>query len=140
MLSASRDKTGTNNDARTRSGDGRGVSPRFRHVRVTPRPESRKGGGAATTYSKKHNRAKMLLLHTYWYVFVFFFHPVYGLRALLFSLRPIHCRNSDLGSHNRHFFPLPTTFRALHCLAFLSREDFSSFFPRRLASICAVGS
>ena len=30
--------------------------------------------------------------------------------------------------------PLPTTVRALH---FLSREDFSSFFPRRLASNCA---
>ena len=32
------------------------------------------------------------------------------------------------------FPPLPTTVRALH---FLSREDFSSFFPRRLGSNCA---
>ena len=30
--------------------------------------------------------------------------------------------------------PLPATVRALH---FLSREDFSSFFPRRLAPNCA---
>ena len=31
--------------------------------------------------------------------------------------------------------PLPTHYGS--CLAFLSREDFSSFFPRRLASNCA---
>ena len=43
-------------------------------------------------------------------------------------------RNSDPGSHSRPFSP-PTHYGS--CLAFLSREDFSSFFPRRLASNCA---
>ena len=52
--------------------------------------------------------------------------------ALLFSLPP--SRNSDPGSHGRLFSP-PT--HGGSCLAFLSREDFSSFFPRRLASNCA---
>ena len=49
--------------------------------------------------------------------------------ALLFSLPS--SRNSDPGSHSRLFSP-PTHYGS--CLAFLSREDFSSFFPRRLAS------
>ena len=52
--------------------------------------------------------------------------------ALLFSLPP--SRNADPGSHNRLFYP-PTHYGS--CLAFFSREDFSSFFPRRLASNCA---
>ena len=52
--------------------------------------------------------------------------------ALIFSLPP--SRNSHLGSHNRLFSPAP---HCGSCLAFLSREDFSSFFPRRLASNCA---
>ena len=43
-------------------------------------------------------------------------------------------RNSAPGSHSRLFLP-PTHYGS--CLAFLSREDFSSFFPRRLASNCA---
>ena len=41
--------------------------------------------------------------------------------VLLLSLPPINSRNSDLGSHSR----------------LLSRDDFSPFFPRRLASNCA---
>ena len=53
--------------------------------------------------------------------------------ALLFALPP--SRNSDPGSHSRLFSP-PTHYGS--CLAFLSREDFSSFFPRRLASNCHV--
>ena len=40
-------------------------------------------------------------------------------------------RNSDPGWHSRLFCP-PTHYGS--CLAFLSREDFSSFFPGRLAS------
>ena len=55
--------------------------------------------------------------------------------ALLFSLPPINSRNSDPGSHSRLFSP-PTHYGS--CLAFLPREDFSSFFPRRLASNCAI--
>ena len=54
--------------------------------------------------------------------------------ALLF-LFPSYCsRNSDPGSHSR-LFSTPPHYGS--CLAFLSREDFSSFFPRRLASNCA---
>ena len=49
-----------------------------------------------------------------------------------YSLHP--SRNSDPGSHSRLFSP-PTQNDS--CLALLSREDFSSFFPRRLASDCA---
>ena len=52
--------------------------------------------------------------------------------VLLFSLPP-SC-NSDPGSHSR-LFPPPTHYGS--CLSFLSRVDFSSFFPRRLASNCA---
>ena len=52
--------------------------------------------------------------------------------ALLFSLPP--SRNSDPESNSRLFSP-PTHYGS--CLAFFSREDFSSFFPRRLASNCA---
>ena len=52
--------------------------------------------------------------------------------ALLFSLPP--SRNSDPGSHGRLF---STSTHYGSCLAFLSREDFSSFLPRRLASNCA---
>ena len=54
--------------------------------------------------------------------------------ALLFSLHP--SRNSDPGSHSTLFSPLPTTVCTVGALPFLSREDPSSFFPRRLASSC----
>ena len=63
----------------------------------------------------------------------FFFSIPFIIFALLFSLPP--CRNSDPGSHSRLFSP-PTHNGS--CLAFLSREDFSSFFPRRLASNSAI--
>ena len=63
----------------------------------------------------------------------FVFIPVIVL-ALVFSLPPINSRNSDPESHSRLFSP-PT--HCGSCLAFLKREDFSSFFPRRLASNCA---
>ena len=53
--------------------------------------------------------------------------------ALLFSLPP--SRNSDPGSHSRLFSP-PTHYGS--CLAFLRRKYFSSFFPRRLASIITL--
>ena len=46
-------------------------------------------------------------------------------------------RNSDPGSHSRLFSPLPTTVHVLS-LAFLSREDFSPFFPHGLATVQAV--
>ena len=52
--------------------------------------------------------------------------------ALLFFPPP--SRNSDPGSRSRLFSPAP---HYGSCLAFLSREDFSSFFQRRLASNCA---
>ena len=61
------------------------------------------------------------------------FHPICYLRPFLVLLPP--SRNSDPGLHSRHISPLPTTVRAL--LPFLSREGFSTFFPRRLVSNCA---
>ena len=57
---------------------------------------------------------------------------IYYLRPSFFSIPP--SRTSDPGSHSR-LFSLPTHYGS--CLAFLSREDFSSFSPRRLASNCA---
>ena len=51
--------------------------------------------------------------------FFFFFDPIYYLRR---SILP-PSRNSDPGSHSRLFYP-PTHYGS--CLAFLSREDFSS--------------
>ena len=60
----------------------------------------------------------------------FFFprYPIYYPRSYL-SLPP--SRKSDPWSHSRLFSP-PT--HCISCLAFFSREYFSSFFPRRLAS------
>ena len=65
--------------------------------------------------------------------FFFFFSILFIVFALLFSLRP--SRNSDPRSHSRLFSP-PTHYGS--CLAFLSRQDFSYFFPRRLASSCLI--
>ena len=65
--------------------------------------------------------------------FLFFFYfPSHLLCSPFYSLPP--SRNSDPGSRDRLFFP-PT--HCGSCLAFSSREDFSSLFPRRLASNCA---
>ena len=64
----------------------------------------------------------------------FFFSILFIIFALLFSLPP--GRNSDPGSHSRLFSP--PTHHYGSCLAFLSREYFSSFFPRRLASNCPM--
>ena len=61
---------------------------------------------------------------------IFFFRPIYHLRPSFSSLPP--SRNSDPGSQSRPFSP-PHHYGK--CLAFLSRQDFSCFFPRRLASI-----
>ena len=59
----------------------------------------------------------------------FFFLPIpFIVSTLLFSLLP--SRNSDSGSLAGS--SPPTHYGS--CLAFLSREDFSSFFPRRLTS------
>ena len=60
------------------------------------------------------------------YIYIFFSIP-FIIFALLSSLPS--SRNSDPGSHRRLFIP-PTHYGS--CLAFLAREDFSSFFPRRL--------
>ena len=60
--------------------------------------------------------------------FFLFFFSVYFLHPFLFSLPP-GC-NSDSGSGSRLFSP-PTHYGSR--LALLSRQDFSSFFPRRLA-------
>ena len=73
----------------------------------------------------------------YYYLFYFLFFCSFipfrllYLRTLnfLFSLLPT--RNSDPGSHSRLLYPLPAT---VHVPSFLSREDFSLFFPCRLAS------
>ena len=53
---------------------------------------------------------------------------------LFFSLPLINSRNSDPGSHSR-LSPPPPHYGS--CFAFLSRQDFSSFFPRRLGSNCS---
>ena len=58
--------------------------------------------------------------------------PSHLLSSLFFSSLP-PCRNSDRGSNLRFFSP-PLPYGSCH--AFLSREDFSSFIPRRLASNC----
>ena len=66
------------------------------------------------------------------FFFSSFFSIPFIIFALLFSLPPIIVVTQIRGHiAGRLFSPLPTTVRALH---FLSREDFSSFFPRRLAS------
>ena len=67
------------------------------------------------------------------FLFFFFFSIPFIIFALLFSL-PLINRNSDPGSHSR-LFPPPTHYGS--CFAFLSREDFSSFLPRRIPSNCA---
>ena len=60
---------------------------------------------------------------------------IYYLRPSLPPIRIlIRSRKSDPESHSRLFCPPPYYGS---CLAFLSREDLSSFFPRRLASNCA---
>ena len=74
-------------------------------------------------------------VHKFVFVFVFVFFPSHLLSSPFYSLPP--SRNSDPGSHTIHsrlFFP-PTHCGSCH--PFLSREDFVSFFPRRLASNCA---
>ena len=63
----------------------------------------------------------------------FFFFPSHLLSSPFCSLSllvVIQIRGHTAGCSS----PIPTAVRALH---FLSREDFSSFFPRRLASKCA---
>ena len=72
---------------------------------------------------------KVLMWRQHYYILpssLFFFRLVFSIPfivfALLFSLPP--SRNSDPGSHNRLFSP-HTHYGP--CLAFLSREDFSSF-------------
>ena len=58
--------------------------------------------------------------------FSFFFHPIFIIFALLFSLP--RSRNSDPGSHTySRLFSAPPRYGS--CLAFLSREDLSPFFP-----------
>ena len=64
--------------------------------------------------------------------FCFFFHPIYHLRPSFLS--PSYAVVTQIRSHIAGSSPLPTTVRALH---FFSREDFSCFFPRRLASNCS---
>ena len=61
-----------------------------------------------------------------------FFFPSHLLSSPFCSLSLL--RSSDPGLHSR-LFPPPTHY--VWCLAFLSRDDFSSFLPRRLASNCA---
>ena len=68
-----------------------------------------------------------------------FFHPIYYTRTRVcpsFLFPACNARNSSLGSHTlvrSSLFSLPHYVR--FGLAFLSGEDFSSFFPRRLTSI-----
>ena len=61
------------------------------------------------------------VVRSYGYIFFLILFIVF---ALLFSFPP--SRNTNPGSHSR-LFP-PTHYGS--CLAFISREDFSSFFPR----------
>ena len=57
------------------------------------------------------------------------FHSICYLRPSILSLLIVV---TQIRGHIAGSSPIPTTVRALH---FLSREDFSSFFPRRLASM-----
>ena len=68
------------------------------------------------------------------FCYVLFFSIPVIIFALLFLSPSYNSRNSNPGSRIRLFPPPP---HHGMCLAFLSREDFGSFFPRRLASSCA---
>ena len=67
------------------------------------------------------------------FFFFSFFPPSHSLSSPFCSLSLLVV-NQTRGHIAGSYPPLPTTVHALH---FLSREDFSSFFPRRLASNCA---
>ena len=59
--------------------------------------------------------------------------------AVLLQLPINRLRNSDPGSHSRHSsLPPPSPLRSVP--SWLSLEELSSFFPRRLASNCAYGT
>ena len=62
-----------------------------------------------------------------------FFRPIYYLRPSILS-PPIKIVVTQIRGHIAGSSPLSTAVRALH---FFSRQDFSSFFPRQLASNCA---
>ena len=66
--------------------------------------------------------------------FFFFFHPIYYPRTTL-ALPPTS--DADPGSHSGPSFPLSTTVRVFF---FISREQFSFFFPSWLASNCTLGT
>ena len=63
------------------------------------------------------------------FLFIYFY-PIYYPRTTL-ALPPSN--NSDPGSHSGPSSPSPLRYVS----SFLSREEFSIFFPRRLASNCA---
>ena len=68
-------------------------------------------------------------------VYIYFFsHPMNYLRLFFFSLPPTAVITQIRGHIAGSSPLLPTMVRAF---AFLSREDVSAFFPRRLASNCA---
>ena len=70
--------------------------------------------------------------HTFcFFLFNFFFSSSHLILSSLFFFSLPPGRSSDPGSHSRPFSPRPYYGS---CLAFLSREDFSSSFPRRVAS------
>ena len=76
-------------------------------------------GGAVKSFRKNISD---LSSQIYIYIYIFFPYQVpFIIVALLFSLTPSH--NSDPGSHSG-LFSLPPHYGS--CLAFLSREDFSS--------------
>ena len=68
-------------------------------------------------------------------LFFSFFFPSHLFSSPFYSLSLLVVTQIGVpGFHSRLFFP-PT--HCGSCLAFFSREEFSSFFPRRLASDCA---
>ena len=73
--------------------------------------------------------SRVLQRFLFLFSFFFFFHPIYYLRPYSLSLLVV----TQIRGQSRLFSP-PTHHGS--CLAFLS-QDFSSFFPRRLASSCA---
>ena len=80
-------------------------------------------GGKTHTHTQKiHTRI----------IYVFFSHPTYYLRTSFLSLLVV----TQIGGHITGSFPPSPRYGSY--VTFLSREDFSHFFPRRPASNCAL--
>ena len=77
-------------------------------------------------------------VHSLYFCFLFYFWPIHSLSPpLLFPFSFLVVTQSDPGSQSCGLFSLlPSPLRCLPRKEKLSRQDFSTFFPRRLASNC----